>query len=124
MLDLRHIRLLTAQVEEQLQHGGKGLPVFLPTANVTIVPLSHEQIVHLIHPVHGIQQRSFAKGQRDHFRLIAALQEHGKLEIHVSAEEVVIQVRDEPFHRHALVGQPRRLDVYCPFRHVIKAFLG
>ena len=35
MLDLRHIRLLTAQVEEQLQHGGKGLPVFLPTANVS-----------------------------------------------------------------------------------------
>ena len=104
MLDLRHIRLLTAQVEEQLQHGGKGLPVFLPTANVTIVPFSHEQIVHLIHPVHGIQQRSFAKGQRDHFRLIAALQEHGKLEIHVSAEEVVIQVRDETFHWMPFIG--------------------
>ena len=73
MLDLRHIRLLTAQVEEQLQHGGEGLPVFFPAADVPIVPLTHEQIVHLIHPVHGIQQRSFSKWQRDHFRLIAAL---------------------------------------------------
>ena len=104
MLDLRHIRLLTAQVEEQLQHGGKGLPVFLPTANVTIVPLSHEQIVHLIHTVHSVQQRSFSEGERDHFRLIAALQEHGKLEIHVPAEEVVIQVRDETFHWMPFIG--------------------
>jgi hypothetical protein len=104
MLNLRHIRLLTAQVEEQLQHGGKGLPVFLPTANVTIVPLSHEQIVHLIHPVHGIQQRSSAKWQCDHLRRIAALQEHGKLEIHVPAEQVVIQVRDETFHWMPFIG--------------------
>ena len=121
MLDLRHIRLLTAQVEGQLQHGGKGLPVFLPTANVTIVPLSHEQIVHLIHTVHSVQQRSFAKGQRDHFRLIAALQEHGKLEIHVSAEEVVIQVRDEALHRMTFVGQPRRFNVHRPFREMVQA---
>ena len=98
MLNLRHIRLLTAQVQEQLQHGGECLPIFLPASDVAVVPLSHEQIVNLIHPVHGIQQRSFSKWQRDHFRLIASLQEHGELEIHVPAEEVVIQVRDEAFH--------------------------
>ena len=80
MLDLRHIRLLTAQVEEQLQHGGKGLPVFLPTANVTIVPLSHEQIIHLIHTVHSVQQRSFSEGQRDHFRLIRHSTEQAHLQ--------------------------------------------
>ncbi len=98
MLDLRHIRFFAAQVEKQLKHGRECLPVFLPAADVPAVPFPHEQIVHLIHPVHGVQQRSLPKGQRDHFRLITALQEHGKLEIHVPAEEVVIQVRDEAFH--------------------------
>ena len=36
VFNLRHVRFLTAQVEEQLQHGGEGFPVFFPAADVTV----------------------------------------------------------------------------------------
>ena len=39
MLNLRHVRLLAAQVQEQLEHGGRGLPVpsFQPPVTAHII---------------------------------------------------------------------------------------
>ena len=58
VLDLRHVRLVAADVQKQLDHCRERLAILVPATDITgIRQMRHKHVVHLFHPVHGIDQR-------------------------------------------------------------------
>ena len=111
---------VTGRVQEQLEHGRKGLPVFVSGANVTgPCCWTGEHVIHPINAFHGIEQRAFSQGKRDHLRRSDSFSEYGKLQIHAPAEQVIVQMGNEALHRYTLVGKSRRFDVDGPLGHVV-----
>ena len=46
---------IAAQIEHQLEHGGKGAPVLVTAADIPLLlRMPHEHVIRLIDPVHGV----------------------------------------------------------------------
>ena len=123
MFNLRHIRFITAEVQQQLEHRGKGR--FIVQVSITGADGRIEELtVYFLRPIHRIQKGSGDKWKSNHARLVKSFEKNGELQVDPLAVEVVVKVSDEAIHGPVSEHDARGFDIYGPFGKVVETLDG